>query len=86
MHFNDKVLNKWKEICKANNHFNEPMKSDKYLKLIKENIFSDYDKSSLTNLFVFNKQTLENLFKHNEEATEIKSDFAEFLMTVVNNN
>ena len=82
MHFNDDVLNKWKEICKANNHFNEPMKSDKYLKLIKENIFSDYDKSSLTNLFVFNKQTLENLFKHNAEQSEIKSDFAEFLREV----
>lgn len=56
--------------------------SDKYLKLIKENIFSDYDKSSLTNLFIFNKQTLENLFKHNAEQSEIKSDFAEFLREV----
>lgn len=82
MHFNDDVLNKWKEICKVNNHFNEPMKSDKYLKLIK-NIFSDYDKSSLTNLFVFNKQTLENLFKHNAEQSEIKSDFAEFLENII---
>ena len=86
MHFGDKVLNKWKEICKANNHFNEPMKSDKYLKLIQKNIFSDYDKSSLTKLFVFNKQTLENLFKHNAEQSEIKSDFAEFLRGILEKN
>ena len=84
MHFNDDVLNKWKEICKANNHFNEPMKSEKYLKLIQQNIFADYDKSSLTNLFVFNKQTLENLFKHNAEQSEFKSDFAEFLENIIN--
>lgn len=83
MHFNDDVLNKWKEICKVNNHFNEPMKSDKYLKLIQKYIFSDYDKSSLTNLFVFSNQTLENLFKHNAEQSEIKSDFVEFLENII---
>lgn len=85
MHFNDDVLNKWKEICKANNHFNEPMKSTLYLNLIKENLFQDYDKSSLTNLFVFSKQTLEILFKHNAEQSEIKSDFAEFLRRTIEN-
>ena len=83
MHFNDDVLNEWKGICKTNNHFNEPMKSEKYLKLIQQNIFADYDKSSLTNLFVFNKQALENLFKHNAEQSEIKSDFAEFLENII---
>ena len=84
MHFDDKVLNKWKEVCKVNDHFNEPMKSDKYLNLIK-NIFLDYDKGSLTSLFVFSKRTLENLFKHNAEQSEIKSDFAEFLRGILVN-
>lgn len=83
MHFNDDILSKWKEICKINNHFNDPMKSEKYLKLIK-NIFPDYDKSSLTNLFVFSKQSFENIFKHNMEQSEIKSDFAEFLENTIN--
>ncbi len=83
MHFNDDILNKWKKICKTNNHFYEPMKSGLYIKLIKENIFSDYDKSSLTKEFKINNDSLMNLFKHNDEQSEIKSDFANFLENII---
>ena len=83
MHFDDDTLNKWKEICKTNNHFNEPMKSEKYLKLVKLNLFPDYDKSLLTTEFEINNNSLNNLFKHNSKQSELKSDFAEFLESVI---
>lgn len=83
MHFDSNTLSKWETICKANNHFDTPMKSIVYLKLIRANLFKDYDKNSLTHEFNIDKNSLENLFRNNSKQSDIKSDFATFLERVL---
>ena len=81
MHYNDDILNKWKEICEKNNHFNLPMKSELAKDLLCKHIFPDYTKSSLLPSFVINEESLNNLFKHQKDPNcKFKSDFADFLM------
>jgi hypothetical protein len=80
MHFDDLVLSKWENICNNTHHFDNPMHSEQYMKLIKDNLFPDYTKSSLTKDFVINKNSLKKLIEHNDTPVfRIKSDFASFL-------
>lgn len=79
----DKVqLQKWEEICNKHNHFDIPLHENKYLPLLRDNIFPGYEKGSLP--INIDKNSLNNLFEHNnnDENIKIKSDFASFLSSI----
>lgn len=81
MHYDDNVVTRWQAICQDQNHFIYPLKSERAEFLLRQNLFSEYAKSSLIPDFVVSKESLNNLFRHQQSPTcRFKSDFAVFLM------
>ena len=86
MHYDDDIVNRWQDICQAQNHFTVPLKSDMAESLLRQHLFSEYAKSSLLPDFIVSKEGLNNLFRHQQsQACRFKSDFAAFLMKELQN-
>ena len=82
LHENKFILDKWIEICKKHNHFITPLHSDKYIELLKNNIFTEYKKGDLP--LNINETSLQNLLDHNRDKNiPIKSDFSDFLLNIL---
>ncbi|MCP4355075.1 MAG: hypothetical protein GY793_05470 [Proteobacteria bacterium] len=83
LHFPDKI-NKWQEVCKSRNHFEDPLKGEDHLKLFKENIFPKYNKRTLLPGFNITKKNLEEVIKSSKSSTNnFKSDIVELLEKVL---
>jgi hypothetical protein len=84
LHLNKNSIFKYQKICEKKNHFKMPMKAEVYIPLIKENIFSDYEKGSLPADFKISKESLENLFSNNRNPDiKFRSCFACFLREII---
>lgn len=80
MHLDDNISDNWHQILNTQNHFNMPLKSDKYIPLIKENIdiFNNYEKGDIP--FEITLDNIKQAYKiHQNQNINFKCDFLEFI-------
>ncbi len=80
MHLDDNISDNWHQILNKQNHFNMPLKSDKYIPLIKENIyiFNNYEKGNIP--FKITIDHIKQAYKiHQKSTINFKCDFLEFI-------
>lgn len=80
MHLDDNISDNWYQILNTQNHFNMPLKSDKYIPLIKEKIaiFNNYEKGNIP--FKITIDHIKQAYKiHQKSTINFKCDFLEFI-------
>ncbi len=80
MHLGDDTINSWEQILNTNGHFNQPLISDEYEQIIKDNIaiFKDYKKGIIP--FDITLDNIKQAYRiHQNSNIKFKSDFLDFV-------
>lgn len=80
LHLEDNIVQQWINILTEKKHFNNPLKSESYLPLIKQhiNIFHNYDKKEIP--FDLTLEKIKLAYKHHKDPNiPIKCYFLDFL-------
>ncbi len=78
MHMDEMIVLKWQDICEKHGHFENPMYSEQYMPLLRENIFPNYKKGEIP--FEITKENFENLLRNQQNLNiKFKCDFAEMI-------
>jgi len=81
LHLDDEKLNNWLNVCNVNNHFRVPMHENVYEPLVKQHLFSNYEKGDLP--FELTLAMIGNLFRHHADPKiPLRSDFTDFLKRI----
>lgn len=85
LHTDKKTLENWFQICSRKKHHITPMKETEYLPLVKENLFSNYNKGDIP--FEITQDRLKQLFKQkNIPEYFFRCDFADLLEKLIKEN
>jgi hypothetical protein len=81
LHFDAETVGKWYDLCRKEDHFNAPIKSEVCEKLILR-VVPNYEKGNVPFGFIDGK-SLENLFENNKKY-EFESDIINVLKPILN--
>ena len=80
MHLDETVLENWFQVCSREKHNITPMTEDKYLPLVRQHLFDNYEKGDTP--FEITETRLKNLFSNNAKYF-FNCDFANFLQELM---
>ena len=82
LHTDEKTLENWFQVCSRRHHHSRPLKEIEYLPLVKEHLFSNYNKGDIP--FEITSDKLERLFKQKDSPKYFfRCGFADFLETLM---
>ena len=82
LHTDEKTLENWFQVCSRRHHHSRPLKEVEYLPLVKEHLFSNYNKGDIP--FEITSDKLERLFKQKDSPKYFfRCGFADFLETLM---
>lgn len=84
MHLEKEEVLKYQKLCDVEGHFDNPMESERYMDLIKNNVFKNYSKGCFPEEFIINRKSIERLFKNNKDSgIKFRSDFADLIEKLI---